>query len=102
MDALNQLRIQLRIAKAPAQIAAQGGNHQTVILYHGQKIPALLAGELFGGHFAPGGVHLHALCPQLRRRGQRFRHGLAEGIRYDANGKMIHNQSSLNQSLNPC
>ena len=57
----DQFRIQFRIGKAAAQIAAQGGNHQAVILHHIQEIFAFLAHQVFGGHFAPGGVHLNAL-----------------------------------------
>ena len=91
----DQLGIQLGVGKAPAQVAAQGGNHQAVILHHVQEILALLAHQVFGGHFALGGVHLNALGPQLAGQLQGLREGLAEGIQYNTDGKSAHGENLL-------
>ena len=76
--------------EAVAQIAAQRGQHQTVILDHLQKFPALFAGQLLGRQLAVGGVGLNALRAHVGRQLQGFGNALFKGIENNSDGEIIH------------
>ena len=96
---LDEGRVLLRVIKAMAQVAAQGGDHQAVVLDSFQKLPAALHGQGCGGQVVKRGTDLHALGPQGLGLIQGGVYVGAEGIQHDADGKRIHSDSLLSLKL---
>ena len=64
-----------------------------------QALPAVVAVRLVFPFHSPSALRADTetskVIKEVKAADLHHRHGLAEGIRYDANGKMIHNQSIL-------
>ena len=87
----DQIGIQLGIAKSVAQIAAQRGDNQAVILDHLEKFLLrggrgnALALQRLGGR-----VNLQSLRAQRLRDVHRLGGGLVEGLQHNANRELAH------------
>ena len=90
LGGFNQLGVELRIAKALAQVAADGGNNQAVIAHLRHKLFLHGGGNGFNGQQTMTAMGLNAGCAQLTGNIQRFSPGLAEGIQHNADGESRH------------
>ena len=90
----HQRRVQLRVAEALAQIAAQGGEAHAMILDHVQNVLALCGGHFSFGQLGGRSVYLQPFGSQLCGRVYRFGNGFTEGFQNNADGKLIHRCTS--------
>ena len=91
----NQLGIQFCIAETVTQIAAQRGEDQAVVLHFPQKILAGLGGQVLGGIFAGGGIHLDTVGANGCSLADGGTSVNTEGFQNDADGELIHRGSVL-------
>ena len=95
LRALDQIRIQRRVVEAVAEVAAERGNHEAVVLDALQKLAARLGIHVLRRKLALRRINLNALCADSRRlieRGQRIG---AEAVHQNADGKRIHRKQSF-------
>jgi hypothetical protein len=86
----DELGIQLLVAEAVAKVAAESGKYQTVILHFPQQVPTGLGGQIFGGVFAVGGVHLNAVGTHGGSLGNGSASVKPEGLQNDTDGELVH------------
>ena len=87
---LDELGVQVGVTEAVAQIAAEGGEDQSVGFEHTQELGALGGSHVLGGVLTVGGVHLDALGADLGGLGESLGGGETEGFQHDADGEWIH------------
>ena len=95
LRALDQIRIQRRVVEAVAEVAAERGDHEAVVLDALQKLAARLGIHVLRRKLALRRINLNALCADSRRlieRGQRIS---AEAVHQNADGKRIHRKQSF-------
>ena len=87
------------MAKALAQVAADSGEYQAVILHHLQEILALLAHQHGRIQFAPGSISLNTMGANGHGSLQGFRNRQFEGFQHNANRKFVHEKNLLSLSV---
>ena len=86
----DQLGVEVLVAEAAAQIAAEGRNLQVVVLEGSTQVVLEAGSHLFGGELAVGGVDLHAVSPHFGSDSQRFLPRKAERFEHNAKMKLFH------------